>query len=116
MYEKRKKLFSDKIKKVIEYATQDVCRSRMLLAYFGEDMSENCGHCDVCLSKKENVSTADYIRIKEKIVSLLREKHYTLSDLIKHIPEKENKLLTVIRLMSDNTEIFLNKNLEFELS
>jgi len=29
------------------------CRRRSLLAYFGDDLDENCGNCDVCLSPPE---------------------------------------------------------------
>ncbi|HYD22642.1 MAG TPA: RecQ family zinc-binding domain-containing protein, partial [Flavipsychrobacter sp.] len=32
------------------------CREKMLLSYFGEDKTADCGHCDVC-SKKSSVKT-----------------------------------------------------------
>lgn len=36
---------------MIKYVTEnDICRSQMLLAYFGQKESKPCGICDVCLS------------------------------------------------------------------
>ncbi len=32
---------------------RDTCRSQYLLRYFGEEKSESCGQCDVCLRRKE---------------------------------------------------------------
>lgn len=54
VYDIRKKLFAEKIEEMIHYANADECRSRMLLAYFGETESADCGQCDVCLEKKRN--------------------------------------------------------------
>ena len=31
----------------------DTCRSRLLLSYFGQTDSADCGHCDVCLSNRK---------------------------------------------------------------
>ncbi len=51
VYEERKQQFRQRINAMIEYATTDnICRSRMLLRYFGETESHDCRQCDVCLS------------------------------------------------------------------
>jgi len=50
VYEHRRKHFALRIQAMLGYATDDhTCRSRQLLAYFGETNKHNCGHCDVCL-------------------------------------------------------------------
>jgi len=38
-----------KLERMHQYATGQVCRRRILLSYFGEDLRDNCGNCDICL-------------------------------------------------------------------
>ena len=52
VYEERKEQFRQRIHAIIGYATNDaVCRSRQLLRYFGEEESNDCRQCNVCLDK-----------------------------------------------------------------
>ncbi len=37
-----------KLDRMMNYADAMQCRRKILLSYFGEDLSEDCGNCDVC--------------------------------------------------------------------
>ena len=55
IYEDLKARFAERIEKMLEYANSgNICRSRMLLRYFGETDTEDCGQCDVCLNEKRS--------------------------------------------------------------
>ena len=51
VWESRREQYEKRIKSMIRYAKNDeVCRSRQLLAYFGEKNDSECNQCDVCLT------------------------------------------------------------------
>ena len=53
-YKMLQETYHKRMETMIEYATEeDVCRSRFLLAYFGQSESADCGKCDVC---RRNIS------------------------------------------------------------
>lgn len=52
IYEDLRQRMSERIEAMIKYvATDNQCRSRQLLRYFGEEHSRECNQCDVCLSR-----------------------------------------------------------------
>lgn len=75
IYENRKEKYEARIQAMIDYATRDdLCRSRMLLAYFGETSEENCLACDVCLKKNSaGISQGLAENVERRITALLRE-------------------------------------------
>ena len=57
IYDDLKTRFSQRIEKMLEYANcENICRSRMLLRYFGETKSEDCGQCDVCVNERHSLT------------------------------------------------------------
>lgn len=43
-----KEVYLDKIKRMLNYAEALTCRRNIILSYFGELRSDNCGNCDNC--------------------------------------------------------------------
>ncbi len=49
VYEERRERYEQRIAAMLEYVENTtICRSRMLLRYFGEKNEHNCGQCDGC--------------------------------------------------------------------
>ena len=85
VYEERKRQYEERIHAIINYATNDqVCRSRQLLRYFGEDDSHDCHLCDVCLAHRPEgkVTEARFTNAMEQILARLDDgKPHPITDL-----------------------------------
>ena len=51
VYEQRRGNYEQRVEAMLQYADEssDICRSRQLLQYFGEETEQACGICDVCM-------------------------------------------------------------------
>lgn len=81
VYEDRKERYVSRIQSMVDYVTNTtVCRSRMLLAYFGEKDGHDCGQCDVCLRKKREQPKEDGVQTCcNAILQLLQQQEQPLS-------------------------------------
>ncbi len=107
VYEDRKASYEKRIKAMIDYAdTDDKCRSRMLLYYFGEKNEHNCGLCDVCLKKHESgLRLGVFKDVKDEILKLLEtEGKQTPKQLVQSITiaNKDTVQEVISFLMSEN--------------
>jgi len=102
IYEFRKNRHYQKMKSVIAYAENAVCRSQQLLQYFGED-SEKCDVCDVCLGRtKTELTKEEFLAYKEKIRRLLDQQSLPLNDLVKSFgANREHQVLRAIEFLVD---------------
>lgn len=108
VYEERKARYEARIKAMEEYVTtENVCRSRMLLRYFGEKNEHNCGQCDVCLSKRatDNLSEKSYEEVKRQILDLLSHSPLTPAETADQIKAEKEDIGQVIRYLLDEGEL-----------
>lgn len=101
IYEDRKDRFVKRISGITDYVENtEVCRSKMLLTYFGEKDGKDCGQCDVCIKKSESrMNDQQLTYISEQITHLLQNrKSYTVNDLIDLLTDyKEEQIIYTIR-------------------
>lgn len=113
-YDDRRERYITRIKSVLDYAQEEnICRSQILLGYFGEKNTKPCGKCDVCLKKKENeLNDEDFEIIKTQILSLLESEPQTINSLVKQLRFKETKTIKVVRFLIDNGHLSENNQLK----
>lgn len=98
VYEDRKESYVQRINAMIEYAeSENRCRSRMLLRYFGEKNEHNCGQCDVCLQQHQSgLKSGEFESISQQLQALLKENPLSLQEIKDKMQVPENHLMKVV--------------------
>lgn len=116
-YDDRKERYITRAKSVLDYAKeQEICRSQILLSYFGEKNTQPCGQCDVCLKRKETqVTDADFDKISKAILTLIKKEPLNIHQITSKLSLKENKVLQVVRFMMDNRQLQQGDDLKLRI-
>ena len=107
VYEVRINLIRERIKAALHFVKTDkVCRSQVLLKYFGETESKHCGKCDVCRAlSKFNMNKNDIELVKSSI-----DREMSLEELFAKIEMPEKEILKAVQLLLDNNELVYHMN------
>lgn len=104
IYERRRESFVERVKSVIGYCEDDAtCRSRYMLAYFGETDAHDCGHCDVCLSS----SRTKPVSLKTRILHDMKDGKPRRPDEVRYVGVRMDLLLDAFRELADEGKIEL---------
>lgn len=88
VYEDRREQYRQRIESMLRYAkSNDKCRSRQLLEYFGETDTKDCGQCDVC----QSIGKTDIKDAQQHILTLLsdHQRHHITELLRLQLPKEE---------------------------
>ncbi|NDV57903.1 ATP-dependent DNA helicase RecQ [Bacteroides sp. 519] len=111
VYEERKEKYEKRIKAMADYVTsENNCRSRMLLSYFGETNDRDCGVCDVCIEKrKSGISVSDFTNLKEKILQLLKDTPLTSTQISGKLEDSQEDITRTLQYMLDEGMVVLEE-------
>lgn len=107
----RKKMEEDKLEAMINYAANDkLCRSRVLLKYFDELDTYDCGVCDICKEKMGKFWTEEKLQqLSEQLRNIDWTKGYTIKELSLLIKTyRDAELATACRILLDKGILQLN--------
>jgi len=106
----------NKLKAIINYVNNNqICRAKLLLKYFGENIAKNCGICDVCTSKK-NYAKPNYNALAKKIITLLASSlPLNSKTIVTKLNDNEKHILLTLQLLLDNNKIVVNSQHKFQL-
>jgi len=115
-YDDRRERYISRVKSVLDYAKEEnVCRSQILLAYFGEKNTKPCGQCDICQKNKETeVGTDLFEKIKTKVFEILEKEPLAINSLLRKLPFKEPQSIQVIRFLIDNDHLIQNEYMQLK--
>jgi ATP-dependent DNA helicase RecQ len=114
-YQRLKEQQTERVNSVLDYTENNgVCRQIQLLHYFNERDHHDCGHCDVCLSKKHK-DTKKYRRI---INEVLRDKQLALDEIKKALSvyNDETWLKEFHEMLEEGTIVVQNGNYSLKQS
>lgn len=103
LYDFRKERHKQRMESAINYATNAKCRSRQLLAYFGEFDSENCGVCDICLERnKTELTPEEFKKYETKFRLILKEEALPIEHLVDAFaPKRKGQVLKALEYLLD---------------
>ena len=102
-------LKTNQLKSVLHYIKEDAkCKSKLLLEYFGEVVTKDCGICSYCISKNNNKT--DFVVLTEKIIGLLKIQDLNSRDIQKLSKYPKDDVIFVLQNLLENNTIKVQAN------
>ena len=108
VYEERKKRYEARIDAMLDYVDNaTVCRSRMLLRYFGEKNEHDCGHCDTCLAlrNRQKETPPPPSALRKDILQALADGPLTPAQMADAIPIGREALADLLRDLMEERRV-----------
>ena len=113
--ENQNNLKKEQLKSVINYVTdKERCKSRIILEYFGEEKSENCGICSYCITL--NKKQVNVLTLAEKIKFLLRNQSLSSREIQISTQDSSDDVIFALRELLDNDVIRIESNNKYSLN
>ena len=109
IYEERKKSYAQRIEAMKEYAlSENQCRSRMLLRYFGEHTAPLCLVCDNCRKHRHTpLSEFHYRAYREMLLHLLSDGAPHSTEELRTLPIDDTQLKPFLQRLIEEEAIVL---------
>ena len=99
---------------VLQYINEkNICKSKLILHYFGEKAEKDCGICSYCISKKTKVG--DTSLILEKIIGLLEIQDLNSREIQKLTKKSEDTIIFALQDLLENAKIVVKPNNKYTL-
>ncbi len=110
--QERKSLAGDKLNQSLSYIKQnEECRMKVVCRYFGEELEEDCGICDICLSKKKTSKHGYSEDTKNSILKLLAESSFSEKEIIKELKSVKNEeVISVIKSLLEQGVVYYDQS------
>lgn len=99
---------------VVNYVTnKDTCKSRLILEYFDEKTTTDCGICSYCIGK--NRKPASPIESANAILELLKDAPSNSKELENRLDLTPEETVFALQILLENDRIIMNNNNQYTL-
>lgn len=106
-YQFLKKRAGEKLKSVVKYLEQPVCRDVQLLEYFDEISGKTCGICDICVFEKRRAEAEKAeMQLLGQIREILQKQSMTLAELMSNFPVRnKSKIVELVQYLVNEHQV-----------
>ncbi|MFV8327195.1 RecQ family ATP-dependent DNA helicase [Flavobacterium sp. ZS1P14] len=112
--EHQNELKKEQLQSVINYTNEKkVCKSKLILDYFGEKATVDCGICSYCITKKNKKK--DVSSLSKEIISLLESEDMNSRDIQNSTKNSPDDVIFVLQRLLENNIILVKPNNKYTL-
>ncbi len=112
--EHQNQLKIDQLNAVLHYVNdKSTCKSQLLLDYFGEKNSKDCGICSYCISKTK--SKSDITSVTKEILECLKSADLNSREIENVVAFASKDIIFALQMLLENEIIMLKTNNQYTL-
>jgi ATP-dependent DNA helicase RecQ len=112
--DQQNQLKKDHLASVIDYIqNKNQCKSQLLLAYFGEKESQECGICSYCISNSKPTNLDE--ELPNTILSLLQSEDLNSRELEKRTRKSSDAIIFALQFLLEQDKISIQTNNKYTL-
>ena len=101
IYEDLRQRMTDRVEAAINYAySNDGCRERMLLGYFGEQSGNDCEHCDLCIDRRKR-GDHEPADVQQGILYMAGQRPRRLEEFIHTLSFPKDEIISMLSFLVD---------------
>jgi ATP-dependent DNA helicase RecQ len=112
--ENQNQLKKEQLKAVVGYIDEKkVCKSKLILGYFGEKANTDCGICSYCITKRQR--KPNVISLSKEIISLLQAEDLNSREIQDKTKNSPDDVIFVLQHLLENNAILVKPNNKYTL-
>lgn len=112
--ENQNQLKKEQFQSVLHYIKeQNVCKSKLLLEYFGEKSTKDCGICSYCIGKKNKQT--NFERLKKEIIDLLNTEDLNSREIQNKTKNNSDDIIFALQELLESGNILIQPNNKYTL-
>ncbi|WP_426095354.1 RecQ family ATP-dependent DNA helicase [Flavobacterium sp. DSR2-3-3] len=112
--ENQNQLKKEQLQSVIHFISEKkVCKNKLILNYFGEKTTVDCGICSFCITK--NIKKKDITLLSREIIALLQAEDLNSRDIQNKTKNSADEVIGVLKDLLENNTILVKPNNKYTL-